>query len=262
MAAISVKNLSYWIDKKLVLDSVSLQVSTASITGIIGGSGSGKTTLSRIILGLPLANRSHFTGKVSILEKEQGQVEKRLLQPIFQDPSLYFNPAWTLEQALLEPLDINFSLTKSEKQQRILQILDEFSLDSKSLSQKIPAFSGGELQRLCIIRSLLCQPKILIMDEPVSALDTVIQEEVVQTILSLRKDKQISILFISHDIELVLRICDSVYVMQEGKIVDSGSPEQIHKKAKHPYTQALLDSRDLSDIRQQGTSVISSRYTE
>ena len=184
------------------------------------------------------------------MDKEPEQVTKRLVQPIFQDPSLYFNPAWTLEQALLEPLDINFSLSKTEKKQRILQILAEFSLDSKSLSQKIPAFSGGELQRLCIIRSLLCQPQILVMDEPVSALDTVIQEEVIQIILRLRQEKQISILFISHDIELVLDICDSVYVMHKGKVVDNGRSQDIRNNSKHPYTQALLDSRDLSDIRQ------------
>ncbi|MCB1157973.1 MAG: ABC transporter ATP-binding protein [Leptospiraceae bacterium] len=251
MNLIEVQNLSLEIDKKPILKQVSFHLEEEKIFGLIGGSGSGKSTLFKAILSLPLARQASLKGNIFIKGQKPERIQRRLIQPIFQDPFVYFNPNWNLQEALEEPLIINFKLNPEARLEKIQSLLKEFSLETNILKQNIKKFSGGELQRLAIIRALLCEPEILLMDEPVSALDTVIQQEVVEIIRNLNREKKLSILFISHDIELVSYLCDYIFVMKEGEIIESGNPEQLYKNAAKDYTKLLFQSRNLQTIRRK-----------
>ncbi|MCB1193403.1 MAG: ATP-binding cassette domain-containing protein [Leptospiraceae bacterium] len=246
---ILIENLTLTLKKKLILDSVSLQAEKGKITGIIGSSGSGKTTIFKCLLNLNLPKDAKMEGKILIFGKKPKDIPRRLVQPVFQDTISFFNHGWNLRKCLQEPLKINFKLSKEEINFRIETILKEFSIKEKALEQPINRFSGGELQRLSIIRALLCEPQIILMDEPVSALDVIIQEEVIEIIKRINIEKGITILFISHDIDVVSVLCQNVYVMNEGKIVEYGEITKILDKPENTYTKELIDSRNLTDIK-------------
>ncbi len=246
---LTIQNLNYSIKGKKILEDISLKIQKGKITGMIGGSGSGKTTLIRVILNILIPEKAEITGDIKIKKEIATDKNRRLIQPVFQDPGSYFNPRWNLQRCLEEPFDILFAYSKEEKQKKIKTLLDEFSIPEKYLHQSIRRFSGGELQRISLMRAILCQPEILLMDEPVSGLDPLIQKDAVRLIRNLNLTKKISIFLISHDIDFISSLCDYIYVIQNGKIVEENFTAEILQNARHEYTKLILESRNLSEIR-------------
>ena len=160
---LTIQNLNYSIKGKKILEDISLKIQKGKITGMIGGSGSGKTTLIRVILNILIPEKAEITGDIKIKKEIATDKNRRLIQPVFQDPGSYFNPRWNLQRCLEEPFDILFAYSKEEKQKKIKTLLDEFSIPEKYLHQSIRRFSGGELQRISLMRAILCQPEILLM---------------------------------------------------------------------------------------------------
>lgn len=249
MQILEIQNLNYSIQNKKILSDISLQLEEKQITGMIGGSGSGKTTLIRTVLNIQIPKSVHITGTIKIKGEFATSQNRRLIQPVFQDPGSYFNPRWDLQKCLEEPLNIIFPKSKDEKKLKIRTLLDEFSIPEKYLQQSIGRFSGGELQRISLIRAILCEPEILLMDEPVSGLDPLIQKDAIRLIKDLNQKKQISIFLISHDIDFISDLSDYIYVIENGKIVEENTTSKIIQTPLHDYTKLILDSRDLSQIK-------------
>ncbi|MBQ3794574.1 MAG: ABC transporter ATP-binding protein [Lachnospiraceae bacterium] len=217
-------------EKEQALFDVSFDMKEGEVLGLCGESGCGKSTLARTIVGI----NTDYTGD---LNKRFDSV-----QMVFQDPYGSLNPArsigWILEEALR--VDPKRTWTKEERKKRVLTVLEQVELPADFIGRKPSELSGGQRQRVSIGLALMQSPKLLIADEPVSALDVTIQVQVLQLLQNLHKNLGISILFISHDLRVVYQICDHVLIMKEGRIVESGIPKEMYKRPKHPYTEELL----------------------
>lgn len=244
---LELKNYSLSIKNQRILNDISLQLKKESITGMIGGSGSGKTTLIRSILNIQLPADVQTEGEIYIKDEKASEKNRKLIQPVFQDPANFFNPRWNLEQCLEEALIL--SNINDNRKDRIKKALNDFSMSEKYLSQSIRLFSGGELQRISLIRAILCNPEIILMDEPVSGLDPLIQREVIELIRNLGKSNKISIFLISHDIDFISKLCDYIFVIQNGEIVEENYTLNLLQDPKNDYTKLLLHSRDLSNLK-------------
>ncbi|SDA21798.1 peptide/nickel transport system ATP-binding protein [Ruminococcus sp. YE71] len=232
--------------KLTIVDDVSFEVEENEIFGIVGESGSGKTTLSRGILSL-IKDRS---GKVTVngrdTEKMSAAELSENIQMIFQNPQASFNPHYTIKHSLTETAKVH-KLAKDEYESRVSELMGYMGL-TDSMAERYPRdLSGGQLQRFAICRALLIRPKILIADEAVSALDVSIQNEILKLLLRLRKQLGITIIFISHDLNVVEKICDRVAVLYLGKIMELSPSRALFDKPLHPYTKLLLDSRSKTD---------------
>ncbi len=232
--------------KFCVLNDITLQLLSGKTLGIVGESGSGKTTLGMAIIKLvPLDSGEIFFEDqcISDLTPKQFFPYRKKIQMIFQDPFDSLNPRMTIEQILREPLDIHFKqLKKEQKHSRILDLLDKVQLPKNCLTRYPYEFSGGQRQRIGIARALSIEPKLLICDEPVSALDVSIQAQIVNLLKDLQKQLNLSYLFISHDMAIVRYISDTVAVIHKGKIVEYDSAENIYNNPQHVYTQKLLSA--------------------
>ena len=217
-------------EKEQALFDVSFDMKEGEVLGLCGESGCGKSTLARTIVGI----NTDYTGD---LNKRFDSV-----QMVFQDPYGSLNPArsigWILEEALR--VDPKRTWTKEERKKRVLTVLEQVELPADFIGRKPSELSGGQRQRVSIGLALMQSPKLLIADEPVSALDVTIQVQVLQLLQNLHKNLGLSILFISHDLRVVYQICDHVLIMKEGRIVESGIPKEMYKRPKHPYTEELL----------------------
>ncbi|MBR1848659.1 MAG: ABC transporter ATP-binding protein [Lachnospiraceae bacterium] len=217
-------------EKEQALFDVSFDMKEGEVLGLCGESGCGKSTLARTIVGI----NTDYTGE---LNKRFDSV-----QMVFQDPYGSLNPArsigWILEEALR--VDPKRTWTKEERKKRVLTVLEQVELPADFIGRKPSELSGGQRQRVSIGLALMQSPKLLIADEPVSALDVTIQVQVLQLLQNLHKNLGLSILFISHDLRVVYQICDHVLIMKEGRIVESGIPKEMYKRPKHPYTEELL----------------------
>ncbi|HMV45801.1 MAG TPA: ATP-binding cassette domain-containing protein [Leptospiraceae bacterium] len=246
---LEIENLSVKIKNNLILKNINIILESEKITGLIGGSGSGKTTLIKTLLSIHNLEQVEMSGTIKIEGLKMNSKNQKWIQPVFQDPNHYFNPNWNLRQCLEEPLVLNQTVPKEKHREKILSYLNEFSISSDLLEQQITKFSGGELQRISIIRAILSEPKILLMDEPVSGLDPLIQRDAITLIQRLNKEKKITLLLISHDIDFISELCDFIYVIQEGQIVEANSCYNILNDPKSEYTKLILNSRNLENIK-------------
>ncbi len=225
------------------VDGVSFTIGRGETLALVGESGSGKSSVARAILRLQPATsgRVSFDGQeIFSLEAEALRVLRRRMQIVFQDPSSALNPRMTVGDAIAEGLEIHRLLPKADIPARVRSLMEEVGLDPASAGRYPRAFSGGQRQRVGIARALAVDPSFLVLDEPVSALDVSVQAQVLNLLLALQQRRRLSYLFVAHDLAVVRQVAHRVAVMYLGKIVETGSTEDVLSAPRHPYTQALL----------------------
>lgn len=224
-----------------VLRDVSFQVYENETLGIVGESGSGKSTLAKLILKLEECQSGEivFDGKpITKLTEKRMRMWRSRLQMIFQDPVASLNPKMTIDRLLQEPLKVHTQMSKREREQKIRDVLIDVGLSEKHLRSKPHELSGGQCQRVAIARALLLEPKLLIADEATSSLDVTIQKQILDLLKTLQKKYGMTLIVISHNLEMVQKFCDRVMVMYLGKMMEL-MPAQDLSLAQHPYTQSL-----------------------
>jgi peptide/nickel transport system ATP-binding protein len=227
------------------VDSVSLDLYPGEILGLVGESGCGKSTLSRTLLRIvePTSGQIIFQGSdFTALSRSQLQAKRRDIQMIFQDPHACLNPMMTIGRGIADPLLIHGLATPTEAKQKVAAMLERVGLTPvEDYYHRYPAdISGGQQQRVAIARALITRPKLVICDEPVSMLDASVQAQVLELMLDLKDELDLTYLFITHDLWVAKYLCDRIAVMNGGKLVEIGSTEQIFSAPAHPYTQSLL----------------------
>ena len=227
------------------VDDVSLKVPRGTTVSIVGESGSGKTTTARMLLKAyePTSGTVRYEGKdVFELSRAEQREFRQRVQPVFQDPYSSLNQMFTIERIIQEPLDFYKKGTKAERQKRVRELLDHVALPSDMARRYPSELSGGQRQRVAIARALALSPDLIVCDEPVSALDVLVQDQILRLLGDLQKELGLSYLFISHDLAVVRLISDYVAVMQEGKLVEAATSEEIFTNPRDPYTRKLLAS--------------------
>jgi peptide/nickel transport system ATP-binding protein len=225
--------------------NVTLDVPRGQTVAIVGESGSGKTTTARMLLKLiePTSGTMTFDGMdVATLDKAQLADFRQRVQPIFQDPYSSLNPMFTIERIVEEPLNAYHRGSKKERAARVRELMDQVSLPQNALRRYPAELSGGQRQRVAIARALALQPELIVCDEPVSALDVLVQAQILKLLGDLQSELGLSYLFISHDLAVVRLISDYVCVMKDGELVEAASSEEVFQNPRHPYTRRLLAS--------------------
>ncbi|HHL19596.1 MAG TPA: ATP-binding cassette domain-containing protein [Thiothrix sp.] len=237
------------------LDQVSFTLQQGEVLGIVGESGCGKSTLARTIMRLqPLkSGRIIWQGDDLATLSQQEQCNYRQdVQLIFQDPLDALNPRMTVAQIIAEPLlNLKPTLSKVQVQQQINNIIVLLGMSKAHLNRFPHEFSGGQCQRIGIARAMIVKPKLLVCDEPVSALDVSVQAQILNLLMDLKQQTDLSMLFISHDLSVVRYICDRLLVLYKGQVVEEGDVEQIYQHPRHSYTKKLLASIPLIDPHQE-----------
>lgn len=241
------ENLSkYYKGKKSLftaVKNVSLTIQPKEIVGLVGESGCGKSTLAKMVLMLekPSEGKIFFNNQDLLnLDNSTKLAIRRHIQIIFQNPYSALNPRMTLQQILSEPLDIHQLFTGSLRSKRIEELIHMVGLEKSHLNRYPHQFSGGQRQRICIARALAVEPTFLVCDEPLSALDVLIQAQIIQLLKRCQRELGLTLLFISHDLATVDMIADRVAVMHQGEIVEVGSCEDVFQHPQHAYTKELL----------------------
>lgn len=227
-------NISYTKgQKKPTVRDMDFEVCKGEIIGLVGESGSGKSTFAKAVLGM--------------LPYVQGNLKKNTnkIQMIFQDPYSSLNPAKKIGWIMEEPLRLQTKLNKEERRKRVLEIAKKVEIDEELLEHYPSELSGGQRQRVCIGVALITGPELLIADEPVSALDVTIQAQVLKLLLQLQKEMNLSIIFISHDLRVVYNMCNRIYIMKDGEVVESGDVKDVYKNPKSDYTKRLLTAANI-----------------
>ncbi|MDO4672132.1 MAG: ATP-binding cassette domain-containing protein, partial [Porphyromonadaceae bacterium] len=247
---LEVKNLKKWfpIENKVfgkatsfvkAVDDVSFSVKRGEILGLVGESGCGKTTVSRTILGLTQLTSGEimFDGKdFSHLTKKEIREERRKIQMVFQDPYSSLSPRMKVGETIAEPMEIYHVGNKASRKEKVEDLLEIVGLERKHAYRYPHEFSGGQRQRIGIARVLAADPKFMICDEPVSALDVSIRSQILNLLIDLRKQFGLTMLFISHDLSVMEYLCDRIVVMYLGRIMEIAKNEDIYAHPAHPYT--------------------------
>jgi peptide/nickel transport system ATP-binding protein len=242
------------------VDGVSFDIKRGETLGLVGESGCGKSTIGRC-----LVRAYDITSGQMLYHQQNGQVDDlghleadrlRLLRKdirmIFQDPYSSLNPRMTVFDNISEALQVNDTMSRSEIRDRVAYLLKRVGLHPEYMSRYPHAFSGGERQRIVVARALVTNPRLIVADEAVSALDVSIRAQILNLLEELQEEFQLTYLFISHDLGVIRHICDRVAVMYVGKLVETASIDDLYRHPKHPYTEALLSSVPISNPRQRG----------
>ena len=256
---VEVVNASLHINNQHILNNISFYIGKEEIVGIVGESGSGKSLTALSLIGLLPKNsklkakkfRFNYQDLRELSSKDWQILRRSKIGMVFQEPQSSLNPSLTCGKQLLEAVNNDKKIESSKKKQLIKKVLNEVQLfDDKRIAKSYPhELSGGQKQRVMIAMALLCNPKLLIADEPTTALDVTVQKEIIQLLKSLQVKYKMSILFISHDLSLVKKLADRVLVMNNGKIVESGDTDKIFKNPNHNYTKGLVFARPDNKIR-------------
>ena len=244
--------------------NVSLNIKKGSFVGLVGESGSGKTTLGRTILaantitnGKVIFNDGKKQYDLSNISKTELKEYRKKAQLIFQDPYAALSPRMTVRDIIAEPLEVmKITKNREETDKRVREIADKCRLNLEHLRRFPHAFSGGQRQRISIARALVSSPQFIVADESVAALDVSIQADILNLLISLQKDLDLTYLYISHDLSVVAHICDEVAVMYLGEIVEHAPTSELFSNPKHPYTKALLSSIPSIDPDKKQNAII------
>lgn len=235
------QRITGWIK---AVDGVSFDIPSGASVGLVGESGSGKSTTGKAIIRLveTTAGSIHYQGaRIDQLPRKAFLPYRKKIQMIFQDPVNSLNPRMTVAQILSEPLEIHFpDMKPAARLERCRQLLETVGLEARHITRYPHEFSGGQRQRIGIARALAVEPEFLICDEPVSALDVSVQAQIINLLQDLQEKFKLTCLFISHDLAVVEHFCSHVIVMQNGRIVESASADELYRAPQHDYTRKLL----------------------
>lgn len=239
------------------VDDVSISINKGETVSIVGESGCGKTTTARCIMRAidPTSGEVKFKTKngeiidLASLSRDEVRPYRDDIQMIFQDPFSSLNPRMTIFDIVAEPLLVNGMKNRKEREERVADLMAQVGLRPEYMQRFPHAFSGGQRQRIGIARALSIQPSLIVADEPVSALDVSVQAQVLNLMMDLQDQLNLTYLFVSHDLSVVSQISDRVVVMYVGKIVETGTPKEIFESPRHPYTAALATSLPKADPR-------------
>jgi oligopeptide/dipeptide ABC transporter ATP-binding protein len=232
------------------VDGVSVDIAPGETLGLVGESGSGKTTIGRAILGLaPItAGTVTFDGRdITQLSSRERRALTSDIQVVFQDPYGSMNPTHTVGQILGEPLRNGVAPRVADPQQRVAEMLERVGLPASAADRYPGQFSGGQRQRIAIARALMLSPRLVICDEPVSALDLSVQAQVLNLFRELQDDLGVAYLFIAHDLDVVRHLSDRIAVLYRGQMMESGTAADVHRSPRHPYSRALHDAAPVPD---------------
>ncbi len=256
--------LSRKVAEVRAVDDISFSIGRSEIVGLVGESGCGKTTVGRAMINIlkyvaPDVEVGgniiyHFDGEtIDFAELHPRQVRKyrSRVQMIFQDPYASLNPRMTVQQTVEEPLKIHTEFDKAKRKEKVIALLEKVGLRSDQAGRFPHEFSGGQRQRVGIARALATNPDLIICDEPVSALDVSIQAQVINLMMDIQKEFDVSFLFIAHDLSVVEHISDKIAVMYLGNLVEFGEAGQVYHHPRHPYSQALLSAVPIPDPKQK-----------
>ena len=231
--------------KLKAIDGVTLEIRASETMGLVGESGSGKSTLGRLLLRLiePTSGQVFFDGRdLAALSRKQLRHLRRDMQLVFQDPYSSLNPRMRVRAIVAEGIEIHKLARGREKEQRIRELLEMVGMDADALDRYPHEFSGGQRQRIGIARALAVNPRFLVLDEPVSALDVSIQAQIINLLQDLQEQLRLTYFFIAHDLRVVKHISQRVAIMYLGKIVELASRDEIYSNPRHPYTRTLLSA--------------------
>lgn len=228
--------------KTKAVNDVSFEVPRGTTFGLVGESGCGKTTLARLIAGAIEGDSGSIVLDGRVLRMPRTQADRRLIQMVFQDPYSSLNPRLSVGESVSEPLKVQKLYTELGGADYIAELFERIGLKTRDLSKHPHEFSGGQRQRIAIARAVATKPALVVLDEPLSALDVSIRTQIILLLKSLQKEYGLTYLFIGHDLAVVDQVADTVAVMYLGELAEVGSPDRVFQRPRHPYTRALLDA--------------------
>lgn len=258
---VSCQKVTFFQRKSIIkaVDGVSFTLNEGETLGVVGESGCGKSTMGRSVLRLlePTGGQVIFNGvDYTALKDKELRDSRKELQIIFQDPYASLDPRMTIGDIIAEPLDIQLKLPAKERMQRVLETMERAGLNTRFVNRYPHEFSGGQRQRIGIARAIVLNPKIMVCDEPVSALDVSIQAQVINLLMDLQKEMGMAYIFISHDLSVIKHISDRVAVMYLGHLVEIADKKDIYVHPMHPYTVALLSAIPVPDRKHKKEKIV------